>query len=300
MDTIEMMRTFIAVADELSFTGGAKRRGISTKVASKQIQLLETRLKAQLFNRTTRSVNLTETGSAYHERCLPLLDQFDELEGLVQTRQSELAGQIRITAPTAFGSNELVHALEPFQIAHPKVSIELQLADHRVAVVEDGFDLAIRFGKLNDSSLVARRLMNMRVVVYASKGYLDTHGEPRHPEALSTHNCLRQQSAADNESWSFIIDGKQESFRIDGTFKANSPRAIAHMAASGLGIGRSPLYVAERFLQSGEVKLLFETMETDGFALYAIYPQSRHLTARIRALIDHLVAYYSDPILERG
>lgn len=293
MDTIEAMRTFAAVASELSFTSGAKRAGISTKVASKQIQLLESRLGAQLFNRTTRSVTLTDTGRAYHERCLPLLDQFDELEGVVQVRQTELAGHIRISAPTAFGSSELVKAIEPFQIAHPKVMIELQLADQRVAVVEDGFDLAIRFGKMEDSSLVARRLMNMRVVIFASPEYLKRHGEPLHPEALSTHNCLLQQSSPGVKRWHFHVDGKSTSYRVDGSFKTNSPRAIAHMAASGLGIGRSPLYVVEHFIKSGQVKILFESMESDGFGLYAIYPQSRHLTARIRALIDHLVAHFS-------
>lgn len=292
MDTIEAMRTFASVAAELSFTGGAKRVGVSTKVASKQVQLLEARLKAQLFNRTTRSVTLTETGRAYYERCLPLLDQFEELEGLVQLRQSELAGQIRVTAPTAFGSRELVRAIEPFQIAHPKVSIELQLFDQRVAVVEEGFDLAIRFGKLDDSTLIARRLMNMRLVVFASPAYLERHGEPLHPEALATHNCLLQQYSADIKHWGFRVDGKPMAYRVDGTFRANSPRAIAHMAASGLGIGRSPLYVVERFIDSGEVKLLFESMETEGFGLYAIYPKSRHLTARIRALIDHLVKHF--------
>ncbi len=292
MDTIEGMRLFVAVAGELSFTEGAKRVGVSTKVASKQVQLLEGRLKAQLFHRTTRSVALTDTGRAYYERCLPLLDQFDELEGLVQLQQSELAGQIRITAPTAFGSSELVRAIEPFQVAHPRVSIELQLADQRVAVVEDGFDLAIRFGKQEDSSLVARRLMNMRVVVFAAPAYLQQYGEPLHPEALETHNCLIQQSSTAKRHWGFRINGKSMVYRVDGSFTANSPRAIAHMAVGGLGIGRSPLYVVEHFIRSGQLQLLFETMEGDGLELYAIYPQSRHLTARIRALIDHLTQQF--------
>ncbi len=292
MDTIEGMRAFVAVAAELSFTAGAKRLGISTRVASKYVQQLERRLKAQLLNRTTRSVTLTETGRAYYERCVPLLGQFEELEGLVQARQSELAGQIRITAPTGFGSSELVEAIEPFQIQHPKVTIDLQLSDHQVALVEEGFDLAIRFGNLEDSNLIARRLMSMRVVVFAANEYLQRHGEPKHPAALSTHNCLVQQTSRDSKLWEFRIDGKLTSFRIDGSFRANSPRAVAHMAAYGLGIGRCPIYVVEPFIQSGKVRLLFEDFEATEFGLYAIYPQSRHLTARIRALIDHLVGYF--------
>ena len=159
MDTVEGMRTFAAVAALGSFTGGARQLGMSTKLASKYVRQLEERLGAQLFHRTTRSVTLTETGHTYFQRCRPLLDQFDELEGLVQARHSELAGPIRITAPTGFGSTQLVEALRPFQAAHPKVGIELHLSDHHVSMIEQGFDLAIRFGALKDSALVARKLM---------------------------------------------------------------------------------------------------------------------------------------------
>lgn len=292
MDTIKGMRTFVAVAAELSFTGGAKRAGISTKVASKYIGQLESQLEVQLFNRTTRSVTLTETGRAYYDRCIPLLEQFDELEGLVQSRHSELAGSIRITAPTAYGSRQLIEAIVPFQLNHPKVSFDLQLSDRRVALVEDGFDLAIRFGKLEDSSLIARRLMQMRVVIAASPEYLEKHGTPKHPDALTTHNCILFQPSNDNERWEFKINNTVTSFRVSGSSKTNSPRAIAYLAAGGLGIGRCPFYVAEPLVRSGKLVLLFEDMEASEFALYAIYPHSRHLTARIRAFIDHLIECY--------
>ena len=158
MDTIKCMETFVAVATNESFTKGAKQLAISTKLASKYVQQLEVKLGTQLFYRTTRSVTLTDTGKAYFERCVPLLDQFDELEGIIQKRQSELAGSIRITAPTGFGSKELVKAVAQFQLVHPKVMIDLQLADHVVSIIEEGFDLAVRFGKLEDSTLIARKL----------------------------------------------------------------------------------------------------------------------------------------------
>lgn len=292
MDTIEGMRTFVAVAGHESFTAGAKRLGISTKLASKYVRQLEERLGAQLFNRTTRSVTLTETGNAYLQRCAPLLDQLDELEGLVQVRQSELAGPIRITAPTGFGSRELVEALRPFQLEHPKVAINMHLSDQQVSVIEEGFDLAIRFGALEDSSLVARKLMNMRLVVVASPDYLAEHGEPKHPSALSTHNCLLQQRPVDPNSWKFRVDGKLASFPVAGSFHTNSPRSIAHMAAGGLGIGMCPYYAARNFLEDGSLKLLFQDEEATEIALYAVYPPGRHLTARIRALIDHLAATF--------
>ncbi|WP_353533814.1 LysR family transcriptional regulator [Cognatishimia sp. WU-CL00825] len=286
------MRTFVAVATQNSFTNGAKQVGISTKLASKYVGQLEERLEAQLFHRTTRSVTLTETGAAYFDRCLPLLEQFDELEGLVQETQSELAGRIRITAPTGFGASLLVRALRPFQAAHPKVSIDLNLSDHHVSVIEEGFDLAIRFGELKDSSLVARKLMNMRVVCCASPDYLDQHGFPNEPAALATHNCLLQTVAGNFDNWEFKGLSGVYTVAVSGNFRANSPLAIANMAADGQGIGRVPLYTVQPFLASNQLKLIFEPQEAKVIGLYAVYPPSRHLTARIRLLIDHLAEQF--------
>lgn len=293
MDTIRCMTTFVAVAAQKSFTAGAKQLGISTKVASKYVQQLEERLGAQLFNRTTRSVTLTDIGGAYYERCLPLLDQFDELEGVVQQRQCELAGPIRITAPTGFGSRELAKALLPFQLNHPNVDIDLFLSDQRLSLIDGGFDLAIRIGKLADSTLMARKLKDMRVAVVASPDYLSKYGTPNHPNALATHNCLLQGSAVDPDHWAFNIDGNITSFKISGSFRSNSPRASVHMALGGLGIGRCPYYAVEPYIHEGKLKVLFENMEASEFGIYAIYPPSRHLTARIRALIDHLAQTFS-------
>jgi DNA-binding transcriptional LysR family regulator len=289
VDTIDSMRAFVAVAGQKSFTAGAKQLGISTNLASKYVRQLETRLDAQLFHRTTRRVTLSDTGLAYFERCVLLLDQFDELEEVVQERQSELAGPIRITAPTGFGAGKLVEAIRPFQIAHPKVSINLHLSDQHVDILNGGFDLAIRFGPLQNSTLIARKLLTMRLVVFASPEYISTYGQPLHPSALSTHNCLLQTSSSDPEHWEFSMDGKTEKYRVSGSFAANSPRAVANMAAGGLGIGRCPLYTAEPFLKRGELVLLFEDKMVSEFNLYAVYPSARHLTARIRKLIDHLV-----------
>ncbi|BCD96489.1 LysR family transcriptional regulator [Marinagarivorans cellulosilyticus] len=293
MDTLEGMRVFIAVARKQSFTGGAKVLGISTKLASKYVAQLEAKLSAQLFNRTTRSVSLTATGASYLERCSAIVDQLDELEDLVQQRQAELAGPIRITAPTGFGSHQLIQALNPFQLANPKVEIDLHLSDQRVAIVEEGFDLAVRFGALEDSTLIARKLMNMRVVTFASPAYLAQHGTPRTPEELSEHNCVISKAATHPYHWKFNNTGKTLTVVVSGSHQANAPRAVAHMVAGGIGISRGPLYSVAPFLKSGQLQLVLEDYEREGFSLYAVYPTSRHLTARIRALIDHLVDYFS-------
>ncbi len=293
MDTIVGMRAFLAVANHGSFTDAARQLGMSTKLASKYVRQLEERLGAQLFHRTTRSVTLTETGQAYFLRSKSLVDQFDELEDLVQVRQSELAGTIRVTAPTGFGGVQLVRALKPFQSTHPKVSIDLHLSDHHVAIIDQGFDLAIRFGDLGDSTLVARKLCDMRVVCCAAPAYLAEFGTPNNPEALASHNCLRQTAMTSQDSWEFRRDDHVYRVAVRGNFRANSPLAAANMAANGLGIARIPLYTAEPFLKDGRLKILFPDQEAKVITLQAVYPPSRHLTARIRAVIDHLVAEFN-------
>lgn len=289
MDTITAMRSFVAVAGQGSFTGAAKQLGISTNLVSKYVRQLEEHLGAQLFHRTTRSVSLTDTGLAYFDRCVPLLDQFDELESVVQEKQSELAGPIRITAPTGFGSSHLVTALEPFQRKHPKVSIDLYLSDQRLSVIREGFDLAIRFGVLEDSSLIARKLLDMRLVFFASPDYLEQAEELTSPEQLSNHNCLLPVYTSEPDQWTYHTDHGEQVVKVSSNFRANSPRAIAQMAAGGLGVGKAPLYAVQPFIDDGSLQLVLEDYEPEPIGLYAVYPPSRHLTARIRAVIDSLI-----------
>ena len=291
MDTIETMRAFTAVAQEGSFTAAARRLGMSTKLASKYVQQLEARLETQLFNRTTRSVVLTDVGTAYLERCRPILEQVDELESLVKERQTSLAGPVRITAPTAFGSARLTQALIPFMLAHREVEIDLKLSDNRVALVEEGFDLAIRVGVLRDSTLIAKKLADMPMIICAAPAYLEKHGRPTNPKALATHDCLVDENQSDATVCRFHYARGDVAVKVGGTLRANSPGAIAQMAVGGLGIARSPHYVVEAALEHGRLEQLLPQYTTDEFVLYALYPPNRHLTARVRALIDHLAQH---------
>lgn len=291
IDKIETMRAFTAVAQEGSFTAAARRLGMSTKLASKYVQRLEAGLETQLFNRTTRSVTLTDVGTAYLQRCRPILEQVDELESLVRERQTSLAGPIRITAPTMFGSTKLTQALIPFMLAHREVEVDLKLSDSRVALVEEGFDVAIRVGALRDSTLIVRKLANMPLIVCAAPAYLDKHGRPDNPKALATHDCLVDENQSDATVWRFHSGHGDVAVKIAGTLRANSPGAIAQMAVGGLGIARSPRYVVEAALKDGRLEQQLSGFMTDEFGLYALYPPNRHLTARVRALIDHLAQH---------
>lgn len=293
MDRIKAMQAFLAVARHKSFTQGARQLDLSTKVVSNYVRQLEENLGVQLLVRTTRKVTLTDTGLAYYDRAGPLLAQFDELESVVQERQATLAGPLRITAPTAFGSAELIAPLQTFQALHPDVEVTLTLADHHVNVVAEGIDLAIRFGELQDSTLMTRKLMDMPLVTYAAPEYLKSQGEPEHPDHLTDHNCLLQQSSAEPGQWHFDLDGQPHAVKVQGSFHSNSPRAIAHMAAGGLGIGMTPQYVAQPFIASGLLTILLAPYSKSSLPLHAVYPQTHHLVVRVRALIDHLVEAFS-------
>ncbi|WP_428688471.1 LysR substrate-binding domain-containing protein [Roseibium sp.] len=292
MDKIETIRAFMAVAQENSFTAAGRRLGISTKLVSKYVRHLESELQTQLFNRTTRSVSLTDVGSAYLERCRPVLEQLDELDSLVRERQGALAGPIRLTAPTGFGSTRLSQALAPFLRQHPDLELDMKLTDNRVALVEEGFDLAIRIGALRDSTLIARKLVDMPLVLCASPDYLEGHGRPQHPRALTTHVCLTDSNQLEVNVWRFRSNDEEHVIRLNGAVQTNSPGALTQLAIGGLGITRSPFYAVEEALENGRLERVLPDYQTDVFAVYALYPPNRHLTRKVRALIDHLAGEF--------
>lgn len=292
MDTIEGMRTFAAVAAERSFTSGARRLGISAKLASKYVRQLEERLGAQLFNRTTRSVALTDVGKAYLDRCVSLLQEFEEMEATVHDQQASPAGRIRMTAPTSFGEQELTRALASFLSEHPKIQIELNLTNRHVSLVEEGYDLGIRISNLADSTMIARKLASMRVVVCASPDYLARAGRPEHPAALATHACIIDTNYRDAPNWTFAFGDRTEVVKVDGPFFVNTPRSTCEMAVAGLGIALCSMHVARKEIEAGRLEVLFAEHEAYNFGVYAIYPHNRHLMARIRALVDHLAVSF--------
>lgn len=288
VDTIDGMRAFCAVAVEDSFTGGARRLGLSTRLVSKYVRQLEERLQVQLFNRTTRSVSLTDVGRAYFQRASALVEQFDEVEAAVQDRHGTPAGRIRMTAPTSFGEDRLPAMLAPFLEKYPDIRVDLDLSNRNYSLVEEGFDLAIRIGSPPDSTMMARRLAAMRVVTCATPEYLDQYGRPADPLALATHNCIVDTNIGAAPTWPYRVGGRTVSVRVSGQFYVNTPRAACEMALQGLGITLCPYYVAGPFVESGALEVLFADQEYYDFGVYALYPHNRHLTGRIRLLVDHL------------
>lgn len=288
MDLLDCMKLFAEVAREESFTLGAKRLNTSTRVASAAVKSLESRLGARLMNRTTRKVRLTDAGKAYLERCQQILLDLDELESSVQETQSVLAGPIRITAPTAFGSLFLSPALGQFLTDNNQVSVELSLSDRRVSIVEEGYDIAIRLGTLQDSGLMYRRLSAMPFVTCASPQYLAKHGVPVHPSALSTHECILSTTLDTPHTWRFSDNGHDFNVSVKGRFRANAPLPVAQLAKSGFGIAQVPAYMVKEALTGGELVRVLREYERTDFGVFALYPANRFLSARIQALLDYM------------
>lgn len=292
MDTIETMRVFVAVAAEESFTGAAKRLGLSVQMTSKYVRQLEERLQVVLFDRTTRTVLLNDTGKAYLERCTDLLQQLDEVEASVRDEHGRPSGRIRITAPTAFGERHLAPALTGFIKAYPEITIDLDLSNRKVALVEEGYDMAIRIDQLIDSSMIARKLTPMRRVVCASKKYIQEYGKPKHPAELAEHLCIIDRNLKNQHQWPFYIDGAVEKISVSGPFESNSPAASRQMALAGVGIAFCPMYIVSPDITEGRLEVLFDDCEAYDFGVYAVYPHRRHLSAKIRTLVDYFVKHF--------
>lgn len=289
MDRLSAMRAFRAVADTGSFSTAGRHIGRSKAVVSKLVSDLETHLGARLLSRTTRRVSLTEIGRQYHARCVQLLADLDELEAIARDAQATPRGNLRIAGPQTFGELYLVPALHDFAIHHPGISVELTLTDRFVDLIEDRFDLGIRIADLPDSTLVARRLADMRLIVCASPAYLAAHGTPQQPQDLARHACIVDTNLRQPWLWPFESGGERSTVRVTGRFAVNSARAACDLAVAGGGIALTPDFVADAHVAAGRLQALLSGYTTAPRGIYAVYPHRKHIALRLRVLIDFLV-----------
>ena len=294
MDMIDGMRSFAAVVDCGSFTRAADRLGISKKLVSKYVAQLEDRLGSRLLHRTTRSLSLTETGQLYHARCVQLLDDLDELEDSIQARTTQPKGRLFVTAPAALGESRLMDMAADFCSLHPQVDLDLSLTDRYVNLVEEGIDLALRIGRLEDSSLIARRLAPVNMVLCASPGYLERHGTPDHPRALADHDCIIDTNLRSGTRWPFREDGKSTHVNVSGRLTVNSPRAALNFARCDGGIALCPRYIAAPELRDGSLVTLLDAFQENQLTLNAVYNNARHLAPKVRAFVDYLARAFRD------
>ena len=300
MDRLDEMAAFAAVAEARSFTQGAKRLGVSGAQVSKLVARLEDRLGARLLNRTTRDVSLTDTGRAYLERAKTLIEDFEALEGSVRDEAGP-RGLLRISAPVSFGYRELSPALLDFAEAYPDIALEVFYADRMVNLVEEGFDVAVRIGRLADSSLIARRLAPVSIVACASPAYLQAHGEPQSPAELARHTTIIDLNAAEPNLWGFGKDGACREVRVQGRLRFAGAETCLAAAERGFGVARAPDFIAAPWLRDGRLTPVLCGYEPETVAVHAVYPHARHLAAKVRAFVDFLAARYAgEPAWRRG
>jgi DNA-binding transcriptional LysR family regulator len=288
VDTIDQMRAFATAVATGSFTQAAERLGTTPQLISKYVKGLEAQLGARLINRTTRSMSLTETGRAYHTRCLQLLEDFDELHAAVRNEQSRPQGLLRVTAPSTFGEMYLTPAIGDFVAAHPEVRVDLHLTDRFVGLVDEGIDVAVRIGELTDSSVIARRLAAAPIVACAAPAYLEAAGRPREPRDLTDHACIVDTNFRVGDSWPFLVAGKRETVRVEGQLRVNSAPAVRDLALRGFGVALCPTYVVGEDVRAGRLEALLEEFNAFDLGLFAVYSERRHLSAKIRAFVDFL------------
>jgi DNA-binding transcriptional LysR family regulator len=288
MDTIDGMRTFIAVVSAGSFTAAAEHLNMSTALVSKYVGQLEERLGVRLLNRTTRSLVLTEIGQAYLERCAQVIDDFDELEAAIHNKRSNPSGNLIISAPVTFGERHMTVALARFLEQYPDIVVDLRLTDRFVGLVDEAVDLAIRIAELPDSSLIARRLAPARVVACAAPSYLEKHGLPCQPEELVDHVCIIDNNFRSAHEWPFMVGGERMTVKVSGRFSVNSAQSSRAMVLAGAGIGLVPTYAIGEDIKQGQAVVLLEPFEALNLGIYAVYLHNRHLAAKVRAFIDFM------------
>jgi DNA-binding transcriptional LysR family regulator len=293
MDKLGAMRAFARVAESGSFSSAARLLGRSKAVISKQVASLEATLGVQLLARTTRQVRLTEVGRSYFERCVQVLAELDDLESNVQQSQSSPRGVLRVTGPQTFAELHLSDAVREFLLRYPELKMELVLTDRRVDLVDDGFDVAIRVGQLEDSTLLARRLTASSVVTCAAPAYLARRGMPRTPEQLSDHDLVLDSNLRQPGIWRFRRGTRTVNVRVSGRLQVNSAVMVRHLLVGGAGIGVCPEFVVRDDLEAGRLVPLLAQFSGFALGVYAVYPHTRHVPSRVRVFVDFLADYLS-------
>lgn len=288
LENLTGLVVFAKVVEEGGFSKAASSLGISKSSVSKQVSALEDHLGTRLLNRTTRRFSLTESGTMLYERCQRIVAEVDAAEREAGSLQSNPSGRLRVSVGVSFGRLQLARVLPGFLFDYPDLSVELVLNDRRVDLVEEGYDVALRIGSLEDSSLIARKLCPSHTVTVASPDYLKKRGEPKHPDDLAGHEHLAYSYYNEGLAWSFTIGGKIQLVRIEPRTFANNGDAILTMVEEGAGIAQMPTFIAGDGIRAGRLKPILCEFAPQPYGLYALYPHARNLPLKVRVFVDHL------------
>jgi len=294
VDRFSAIRAFAQVVESGSFSRAAARLDLSTTAVSRLVADLEAHLQTRLLNRTTRRLSLTETGQAFYGRAVQLLHDLEEAEQEAAKTAVTPRGTIRLSAPISFGTCHVAPAVAEFHARHPGVQFDVQLSDRIVDLVEEGFDLAVRIGGPGSDTLVARKLGEAQLLLCAAPEYLKRHGTPVAPEDLAGHNCFTYEYAAPRNQWRFRgPDGREHAVRIGGTVHTNNGDLHAALAAHGAGITLEPDFIVGDLVRAGRLVALLPQYSAPPLPIYAAYPTRRHLSAKVRLFVEHLVGRFA-------
>lgn len=289
MDKYQEIKVFTTVADCGSFVSASDALNLSKAAVSRYVSDLERRLGARLMHRTTRKLSLTPEGEIFLARCRVILESIAESEEEISSRGLKASGTLRVTAPVSFGIQHLAPLWSDFLKAYPDVKVDLELSDRIINLVEEGFDLAIRIGQLNDSTLVCRQLASTRLVLCASPDYLKRHDIPNHPAELSEHETFSYSLLSTGHTWRFDGPEGRIDVRVSPRMTSNNGDTGVEVCVRGAGIHLWPSFLVEEQLRKGELVEVLPAFKASTFGVYAVYPSKKHLSPKVRALVDFLM-----------
>lgn len=289
LDKLQSIRAFAKVVQHGSFAAAAREMRLSRSAVSKYVIDLEQDLGSQLLVRTTRSARPTENGQAYYERCTAILADLEEADLAVTRLQAEPRGILRVNAPMSFGTLHLGRAIADFMEIYPELQIQLILSDQQIDPVQEGFDVTLRIADLMSSSMIARKIAPAARVVCAASSYLERRGTPKHPSELREHDCLAYGHLATGNQWKLTGPDGDHWIHIPWTLCTNNAEVLRDAAVKGRGIALLPTFIAGADLQKGSLRTILSEYKAPEISVYAIYPETRHLSIKVRVFIDFLV-----------
>ncbi len=292
MDKFQEMRAFVTVVDKGSFVRAADALELSKTAVSRLVGELEARLGTRLLHRTTRKLSLTPEGEVFHERCRQLLAEVTAAEAELTSHAGEAVGRLRLNVPVTFGLLHLAPLWPAFMALHPKVELDITLADRLVDLVDEGYDAAVRIARLQPSSLISRRLSSTRLVLCASPEYLRRHGAPTHPAELAQHAVISYTLLSMGDRWEFEGPAGPVSAMVSPRMRTNSGDTCCAAALQHQGLVLQPTFMVGPYLLSGALVEVMSPYRSIELGVYAVYPSRKHLTPKVRALIDFLVASF--------
>lgn len=301
MNEITQIKTFVTLVESQSLSRAAEKMDTAISAVSRRLKELESSLGVQLIQRTTRKMHLTEAGERFYLRCTRLLDDLEEAKQEVSNSAKELSGTLKIATPLSFGVAHLSPAIAAFMHLHPQIKVDLDMSDRRINLVEEGLDMAIRIGTLEDSTLMAKKLASVRHVVCASPDFLQQYGVPKTPADLTTLPALCYGNLNQPDNWQYWDkEGKAHSVKVPIRMRATNGNALVEAATAGLGVLCEPSFIVHGAVERGVLKPVLTDYQWYSMNIYAVYPQTRYVPAKVRAFIDFLSSHFGEePYWER-